>query len=57
MRSIGLLLLLIGAVTLTVPIIRSSLPTIAFDDSQLRIAGASVLMLGLLIIWFTRTEE
>ena len=57
MRTIGLLLLVIGALALAAPFEREYLPHFDLDDATLRIAGASVLALGLIAVWFTRSDE
>jgi len=57
MRAIGLLVLLLGVLTLLAPTLRDLLPFLSpFSNISLWIAGAGILFLGIVMMIMTRDE-
>jgi len=57
MRAIGLLVLLLGVLTLLAPTLRDLMPFLSpFSNSSLWIAGAGILFLGIVMVIMTREE-
>lgn len=59
MRAVGLLVLLLGVMTLVAPSLRYSIPYLdeINADTNFKVVGGCLVVLGLTALWFGRQES